>query len=105
MPTQETFELQEGTLSVNAPFLLAEGQKDEDQFLKYVDRLVMQRTTQLTIDLVRAGSLSSTVIALAIAASRKASAAGKTLRLRVAQRNRLAVKISGLASLVDVQFA
>ncbi|MBN2712645.1 MAG: hypothetical protein JXR97_09495 [Planctomycetes bacterium] len=98
------FNLAENILVVNSPFILDERQREEDAFLQSVDKLMTHRAKDLTIDLVRAGSVSSTVIALAIAASRKADEAGKNLTIKFAKRNELAIRISGLAKLVEVKF-
>lgn len=98
------FDIKAGVLAVTSPFLLDEYQSDEEQFLRHVDRLMTQRGQTVVIDLVRAGNLSSTIIALTIAASRKAAAVNKQLTVRMARRNQLAVKISGLEKLVDVQY-
>ena len=97
------FVIKGATLFVAAPFELDDRQLDEEGFLKAVDKLVENRSKALCIDLARAGSLSSTVIALTIAAHRKAQDKGKDLSLRIAKRNAIAVRVSGLAQLLDVQ--
>jgi len=91
------------TLSALAGFELDERQADEQAFLACVDRLLEHRSRDLLIDLVQAGSLSSTVIALVIAAARKAQDKGKHLSLRVAKRNAMAVRISGIDKLLAVE--
>ena len=103
MSAQTKFQIKGPTLIVTAPFELDDRQAEEEGFLQAVDRLLDQRSKALTIDLVHAGGLSSTAIALTIAAHRKAGAKGKSLSLRVAKRNAMAVRVSGLTKLLDVE--
>jgi predicted hydrocarbon binding protein len=98
----EKFELSTGLLKINESFMFDDRQSDEEKFLSCVDNLVKQFKKDICIDLVRAGGLSSTIIALCIAADRKAKDAGKTLHLRVASRNTMAIKVSGIDKLIDV---
>ena len=104
MADDSKFKIKEGCLTVTSPFLLDDRQTEEEAFLSNVDTLVSQRSRDLVIDLVLAGSLSSTIIALTIAASRKAKDAGKTLKVCIARRNSFAIRISGLDKLVAVEF-
>lgn len=103
MAEPDKFHLRGNTLTVTQPFFFDDRQADEEAFLKKVDALMEHRGNSVVIDLVQAGSLSSTIIALAIAAGRKAKDANKTLSLKIARRNQLAVRLSGLAGLLDVQ--
>lgn len=98
------FTIAQSSLIVSEPFVHDEYQSEEETFLQKVDQLMKNRMASVTIDLVQAGGLSSTVIALIIAASRKANESNKTLTVRVARRNTLAIQISGLEKLVEIIF-
>ena len=99
----DKYEIKGMGLSVLEPLSLDERQTEEEAFLAAVDKLVAQKGAEATIDLVRTGNLSSTMIALLIAASRKAEAARKQLHVRTSKRHAIAVKISGLDRLVTVE--
>jgi len=99
----EKFEMRGATLVVHEPLTL-EDEEEEDKFLDGVERMLEQKGNRACLDLRHAGNLSSTLIALIIAAVRKAENAKKQLRVITSSRNRLAVKISGLDKLVEVEF-
>lgn len=96
------FSVLSGVLTVIRPFHFDERQADEEQFLKAVDLLMNHRDGNLIIDFSNAGSLSSMVIALCIAATRKADAAEKKITIKVPRRNSLAVRVSGLDKVLTV---
>ena len=99
----DRMEVSGNTLVVNMPFDFDERQGDEEAFLGQVDRLMSVSRRPVVIDLLRAGGLSSTVIALCIPATRKAEEAGRTLTIRIARRNAIAIRVSGLDKLVAVE--
>ncbi len=100
----EKFEVRGATLVVHEPLTL-EDEEEEDKFLAGVERILAQKGNRASIDLAHAGNLSSTLIALIIAAARKAEVAKKRLQVIISRRNSLAVKISGLDKLVEVEFS
>ncbi len=97
------FQLKGSNLAITAPFELDDRTAGEEAFLTWVDKLMQCRGKTVSIDLVRAGSLSSTVIALCIAAGRKAADKGKDLKLVIAKRNAMAIQVSGLDKLLDIE--
>jgi hypothetical protein len=99
----DKFNLFGNTLTLLGPLSPDERQMDEEAFLAGVDKLLGQKNPEIVIDLVRAGNLSSTLIALVIAASRKAEAVKKKTVIRTGKRNGLAIRISGLERLVEVR--
>jgi hypothetical protein len=99
----DKFEIRGPCLILQEPLSLDERGTEEEAFLSAVDRLLDHKVAAVTIDAVRAGNLSSTLIALIIAASRKAEAAKKKLHLRTSKRNAIAVRISGLERLAQVE--
>lgn len=103
MDAASKFEINGTTLTVTSPFFLDDRQSDEKTFLQCIDKIVTRPGPVITIDIVRAGNISSTVIALTIAASRKAGEAKKKIALKVGKRNAIAIRVSGLDKLVAVQ--
>ena len=98
------FSIENNTLIVAGPFELAGVQQEEMAFLEAVDRLVGGSHENLVIDLTRAGSLSSTVYALVIAAQRKAAEHNRKLSVRVHRRNSKTVRVAGIEGIINFHF-
>lgn len=97
------FGLTQNRLTVHGPILIGGADGEEDVFLQYVESLMGCRQSQVTLDLASAGSLSSTVLALCIAACRRADDAGKGVKIRLHRRNATAVNLVGLNRLAEVE--
>lgn len=90
-------------VTVHQPLRIGGADGDEQIFLDNVDAALATHRKEIYINLHAAGGVSSTVLALCIAACRKADAVGKKITIRLHKRNATSVGLVGLDRLATVE--